>query len=272
MAEIEDLDVVDALNTARFPEGMTGSQINNAARALEGILARWYSDWDGSVTSTGSSNAYAITSNRTIGALTDGIVMAFTPNFTNTDAATLALNGLTAKSIKHANNQPVTVGLIVSGLPIVVVYKGGSIDSWIIISGAGVVPVATDNFPGLIEIATQAEMEAASNVSLAVGAGRQHFHPGMPKAWGRADSDGTLVSGDYNVATVVKDSTGTYTVTLTNALADTNYAVLVSAMTDNRAAAAVVSSSSVFVVTTRGMGTGALADSAFAFTVLGDMA
>ena len=34
MAEIDDLDTTDANNTARWPEGMLGGDINDAARAL----------------------------------------------------------------------------------------------------------------------------------------------------------------------------------------------------------------------------------------------
>jgi hypothetical protein len=40
MAELNDLSVTDASNTARFPEGQSPASLNNAARALEGIIAR----------------------------------------------------------------------------------------------------------------------------------------------------------------------------------------------------------------------------------------
>ncbi len=59
---------------------------------------------------------------------------------------------------------------------------------------------------------------------------RQRFHPGHPKAAGRGGSAGGVVGTAYRVATIVQDSTGIYTVTLTNAMADTNYWVLVTAI------------------------------------------
>jgi hypothetical protein len=133
MPEMTDLEVVDASNTTRWPEGMLGGQINNAARALEGILARWYSDTDGSIASTGSANAYAITSTRTIAALVDNTVMAFTANFANTGAATLALNGLTEKNIKRPNGDALVSGDIASGQVVIVIYKS-SPDEWRMLS------------------------------------------------------------------------------------------------------------------------------------------
>lgn len=129
MAEITDLDPTDANNTARFPEGMLGGTINDSARALEGILARWFRDTNGSITATGSSNAYAITSTRTISALANNIIMTWTANFTNTGAATLNLNSLGAKSIKRFNGSALAAGDIISGQPVTVVYKS-SPDQW----------------------------------------------------------------------------------------------------------------------------------------------
>ena len=65
--------------------------------------------------------------------------------------------------------------------------------------------------------ASQATMEAASNLSLAVTAGRQHFHPGMVKFW--CLFDGTAAgpitpAADYNVVDVTDNGTGNYTVNI----------------------------------------------------------
>src|SRR3990172_13423271 len=64
--EIDDLNVTDASNTTRFPEGQAPSTVNNGARALEGMLARGFKDTiDGVVTTGGTSTAYTVTSKRT---------------------------------------------------------------------------------------------------------------------------------------------------------------------------------------------------------------
>jgi hypothetical protein len=83
----------------------------------------------------------------------------------------------------------------------------------------------SDSLAGLIEAAVQSEMEAASSTVLAVTPGRQHFHPGHPKAGGNLDGSGTpaFASGDYGMGAVTDNGTGDYTVALDTAFADTNY-------------------------------------------------
>lgn len=222
MAEAGDLEVVDADNTARFPEGMLGGAINNGARALEGLLARWYTDTDGSITASGSSNAYAITSNRTISGLVNNTVMAWTANHTNTGAATVALNGLTAKAIRRPNGDALVAGDIVSGQQVTVVYKS-SPDYWQLLSPGAF--AASDTLVGAMAVATQTLMEAAASLVTAVTPGRQHFHPGHPKAGGNLNGSGTpaFAAGDYGMGAVTDNGTGDYTLALDTAFADTNY-------------------------------------------------
>jgi hypothetical protein len=130
---------------------------------------------------------------------------------------------------------------------------------------------ASDTATGAVEIAVQAEMEAAASALLAVTPGRQHFHPGHPKAWGRAQGDGTLDTS-YNIASVVHTATGIYTVTLTTAMADTLYAVVVGGFSSTNARIAMlasITSSTVFVVHVRSLSE-ALIDASFNFVVFGD--
>lgn len=77
MAEIDDLSITDASNTARFPENMQFRNVNDSARALEGMLAREFKDRNMSLVASGSSNAFAVTSNRTITSLTDSLLIGF---------------------------------------------------------------------------------------------------------------------------------------------------------------------------------------------------
>lgn len=134
MAEISDLDPTDANNIARWPENMQFRGVNNAGRADEGLLARWFLDTNGSVVSSGSSNAYAITSSRVISALVTNTVMAFTANFANTGAATLNLNALGAATIKRPNGGDLLASDIVSGQTCLVIYKS---PNWMLINAPG---------------------------------------------------------------------------------------------------------------------------------------
>jgi len=73
--------------------------------------------------------------------------------------------------------------------------------------------------------ATQANMEAASATDILVPPGRQHFHPGHPKAGGNLNGSGTpaFATGDYGMGAVTDNGVGNYVVALDTAFADTNY-------------------------------------------------
>lgn len=135
MADIQDLSITDASNTGRWPENMAFSAVNDAGRADEGLLARWFNDVNSSVVASGSPNAYTATSNRTISALVNNTIIAFTANFTNTGSATFNLNGLGAKTIKRFAGDALASGDITSGQPVSVIYKS-SPDCWYMMNAA----------------------------------------------------------------------------------------------------------------------------------------
>ena len=127
---------VDSDNTGRMPEGQAPSTVNNGVRALEGIIARWEKDINGALTSSGASNAYVATINRTLtpAAYYDGLVVAFDAFFENTASATLNVNGVGAVTIKKEFDQNLIAGDIRSGQKVVVVYDG---TNWQMISPVG---------------------------------------------------------------------------------------------------------------------------------------
>lgn len=86
---------------------------------------------------------------------------------------------------------------------------------------------ASDSATGVVEIAVQSEMEAASSTNLAVTPGRQHFHPGHPKAWVKYDNNGTLSNDqDYGVASLTDLDVGAVRVTYDTAFSAATYAIL----------------------------------------------
>lgn len=123
-AEINDLNVTDASNIARFPENQSPSSINDGARALEGLLARFYNDLNCSNDTTGSSNAYDLAADQTISAYYDGLIVCFTANFSNTGAATLSVDTVGDAAIKKNHDVALASGDIESGGQYLVVYDG----------------------------------------------------------------------------------------------------------------------------------------------------
>lgn len=106
-------------------------------------------------------------------------------------------------------------------------YNGSAWINFAVLPTAQTDPSATDTAEGFIEIATQAEMETGTDVVRAVTPGRVQHHRGVAKAWGKfAGATGTLASGSLNVASVVRDSAGDYTITFTTAFSSADYAVM----------------------------------------------
>ena len=132
MAEIHDLEPVDADNTGRWPEGMAPSQVNDAGRALEGILARWAADTDGSLRAAGT-DALTVAAKRTLAAYGDGLVVAFTAAGANTGAATLEVNGLGAKSLRRVDGAELEAGALKAGQKCIAIYDGAN-GYWQIVS------------------------------------------------------------------------------------------------------------------------------------------
>ena len=128
MAEIFDLDVTDADNTGRFPEGQPPSTVNNGARALEGILARGLKDTiNPNKTTTGSANAQALTPNATVATLTAGMMFTWKAGYTNTAAMTLNVADTAAtgaKSVKTTNGSDPWAGAVTVGGYYTTIYDG----------------------------------------------------------------------------------------------------------------------------------------------------
>jgi hypothetical protein len=115
---------------------------------------------------------------------------------------------------------------------------------------------------------------AANSFDMFVTPGFQHFHPAHPKAVGRGGSSGGIVGTAFNVASIVRGSAGNYTVTMTNAMADTNYAIVPGLMSSagEKWIRALPASASAFAVEIGNTFNNGRDDQDFSFAVFGDMA
>lgn len=124
MAEINDYDVVNDNNTARWPEGMPPSQVNDSARINEGVLARWHKDTNGSLLSTGTSTAYNVSTNQALTAYYDGLEITFKAHVTCGNNPTLQLGALPVADIITPDGVNLVDGNISSGAKTNVIYDG----------------------------------------------------------------------------------------------------------------------------------------------------
>lgn len=138
MAEIANLAVLDANNTARFPEGQLVPTLNDGGRALEGILARWEKDTNGSIASSGSVNAFAILTNRVIPSHAAGNEFKFRATTANTGASTITINALAFKPLRRHGGSALQSGDIGTNQLVHVLYNSaGDYYECLGVSGGG---------------------------------------------------------------------------------------------------------------------------------------
>ena len=141
--EIFNFNIVDASNNAadQFPENMQYSAVNDNARGVMGAIARWYADTNGSLVSTGSSGAYALTTNQTGITLSNGLTLAFRANHTGSSTgATLTVtpsggSALTTKNILGSDGNQIVGEALSQNSQYIVVYNTTA-DGFVLI-GAG---------------------------------------------------------------------------------------------------------------------------------------
>ena len=104
-----------------------------------------------------------------------------------------------------------------------------------------------------VTAAAKADQETATSSSVAVTPAVQQYHPSACGAWGYITSPSSsppTISASYNVTSITRNSTGTYTIVLTNGFSSADYAILVTIWDGIALAKAVITNGTSFVVTT----------------------
>ena len=129
MPEIHDLVPTDASNVGRFPENQAPSSLNNGARALEGMIARWHRDTNFSVVATISASLITITANRSSLTLTGttsnyiaDLKMAFTMGANpNTGPVRVTVNTLGPIELRDNQGVSLTSSVLLAGARVMMV-------------------------------------------------------------------------------------------------------------------------------------------------------
>lgn len=112
-------------STINWAEGQAPSTVNDSARAMMAAAAKFRDDVSGSLTTSGTSSAFTLSSNQVFDTLAHmhGAVLAFVPHATSAVTPTLAVDGLTAKTIRSAPGIDLPAGVLIQGTPYVVTYN-----------------------------------------------------------------------------------------------------------------------------------------------------
>lgn len=156
-----------------FPEGMPPSGVNDSARGLIGAVQRWWNRANGRYASTGTTPNYVLTPTVALAAYVTGERYSFRANFTCGATPTLNISALGAKNIKKFVNGTTKANLaandIMSGQAVTVEYDGT--DMLMVTPTAGLIDTsttATTSASGIIELATQAEVDTGTDAVRAV--------------------------------------------------------------------------------------------------------
>lgn len=113
-------------STPDYPiEGQAPSTVNDCMRENMAAVARWYADANGTLTTSGTGNAYTLTTNSGYTALADLPVLTFKLDRANTGAATLNVDGLGAKSIRWRGDALVS-GALAAGSSVSIAYDSAN--------------------------------------------------------------------------------------------------------------------------------------------------
>jgi hypothetical protein len=146
MASIYDWSKTPASNSSadaaiNWAEGMDPAAVNDSARQEMARIAEFRDDITGTITAGGSANALTVTANSGFTTLANGRMVAFIAAIDNTGAATLAVNGLAAKSIRKmdttSGDVPLTGGEIQAGGVYVALYNAamnGLAGGWMLVN------------------------------------------------------------------------------------------------------------------------------------------
>lgn len=128
MANLNDWNVAAGSNNSSapdgWPEGMNYSDVNNTGRENMAVMARYFKDINGSLTTAGTANTYTVTLNAGYAAYFDGMMFSAQVNVTNAGATTLNVNSLGAKAVVNGSGAALVSGDLVAGQVYTFAYDG----------------------------------------------------------------------------------------------------------------------------------------------------
>jgi hypothetical protein len=116
---------------------------------------------------------------------------------------------------------------------------------------------------GLIQLATGAETTTGTSTTKAVSPTTLKSSQVVSKCFGVFNGNSPVTTNSFNVSSITRNSTGSYTITMSSAMANINYTILVTCSNEGNPIWASLSgtppTTSAFTIFTQNMGTGGAA-------------
>lgn len=193
-----------------FPEGQAPSTVNDCAREVMAAVARQFLDSDGSLVTAGTGAAYTLTTNNANAALADIGLFVVRIHTANTGAATLAVDGLTAKNIE-SNGSTLAAGDLVQDSLYMLAYNGtnDTFDILNSITSADVDHDATTNFVADEHVAHSGVSVITASAGLAASNNDLSSNIGLSIDVSTLTEFGTTGAVDLDADYVILDDGGT---------------------------------------------------------------
>lgn len=136
-------------------------------------------------------------------------------------------NTLTVQIVNASSTKELIKATLAAGEELV--FKDGT---WFVYDTNGAVKAGatamSDTVAGIVAAAVQSDMESGSSTTLCVTPGRQHFHPGHPKCWGKCTNSGgtPTLQTSYNMTSITDTNTDQLTITIANDFSSANYSLV----------------------------------------------
>jgi hypothetical protein len=89
-----------SLESVTWSDSMAPNQIDDGVRAIAAAIKKWQEDTGGGIATGGSANAYTLTTNSTLPSYAAGQFFVARASFSNSGAATMAVDGLAALKLR----------------------------------------------------------------------------------------------------------------------------------------------------------------------------
>jgi hypothetical protein len=206
---LETGTVVNDLTTTNPTSSDPKSQGDDHLRLLKTVLKNSFAGFTGTILLLGTEaqgatvNDFVATISPAPAAYTAGMTVFVTVTHTNTGAATLKVNSLTAKTLYGIDNAALAAGDLVSGQTLVACYDG---TNFVVISGNDKASKSGDTYTGthafggaIITVATQAAGNNSTKAASTAYVDTAAFNTALP-AQGSAVAGSVLVTDTVNAS------------------------------------------------------------------------
>lgn len=117
--------------TINWAEGQSPGSVNNSARAMMAASAKHRDDISNAGSTAGTASAYTLSTQQSLGVLTNRFQVSFVAHESNGAGATINIDGLGAKPLATASRAAIGAGVLAQGGLYTISYDSGE-DEWLV--------------------------------------------------------------------------------------------------------------------------------------------